>query len=659
MPNRPIRRSQAIAPFGPGALVDFPGPVSLIHCGIDAWPFDKNNKNHHEFMIEDEPRLANRLGVEFFVLPPDFRRQDYKRKNSEIVNEGLYLPFLRFPRWHVCPRCGLMYESALHDSVSPKCTGPLGTGSQKGKRHNARNTVQVRFVAACENGHLQDFPWWEWLFRTANPDKDGRRLRMISAGSSSLAGVRVVCEKDLDHEVTVIKNSTLSGAFNFEMGEESPFSDIGLTCVGENPALGIPSSTYQARGCGLNLYPLLRGSSNAYFPHVKSSIFLPARDQLANDDAMGILEDEDVWSLVARLAKHTGGEIQESQLMDVVTDFYPDREVDIRDLVVLANRRLRGETSGSFVSIVTDEPEVAFRRQEYDLLSRDVSDGYSKKNLLVRSADLNKFEPEISAFFSRICLVHKLRETRAFVGFSRIHPPRESEIASAKALISRDSMDWLPAIVVRGEGIFLQFKESRIKQWLADWGNYLELRTSKLGRSWFDESNGDSHDISNPVTPRFVLLHTLSHILINQLVFECGYSSASLRERIYCSDGDHPMAGILVYTAAGDSEGSMGGLVRMGSPGRFERTLKRALLKAQWCSSDPVCIESLGQGPDNCNLAACHSCALVPETTCEEQNRLLDRGVLVGTLDQPSSGFFEYLLSNVHQTLDGDQSDWD
>ncbi len=84
----------------------------------------------------------------------------------------------------------------------------------------------------------------------------------------------------------------------------------------------------------------------------------------------------------------------------------------------------------------------------------------------------------------------------------------------------------------------------------------------------------------------------------------------------------------------------MGGLVRMGRPGRLEGVFLRALERSRWCSTDPVCIESQGQGPDSCNLAACHSCALLPETSCEEQNRLLDRGLLVGTLSSPDLGYF-------------------
>jgi hypothetical protein len=148
------------------------------------------------------------------------------------------------------------------------------------------------------------------------------------------------------------------------------------------------------------------------------------------------------------------------------------------------------------------------------------------------------------------------------------------------------------------------------------------------------------------IHPKFVLMHTFAHVLINQFSFECGYGSASLRERIYCdfSNTSHPMSGVLIYTASGDSEGSMGGLVRQAQSGTFENIVLRAIQRAAWCSSDPVCIESPGQGADNTNLAACHGCCLLPETSCEEGNRLLDRAMLTGTPLEPEIGFFSGLL---------------
>ena len=385
----------------------------------------------------------------------------------------------------------------------------------------------VKFsTVACELGHVQDFPWWEWIFRSRVPDVKNQRLRMRSAGSASLAGVRDVCEEDGSKNIKVVESGSLQGALHFKLGQPSPLTGINVLCRGGNPALGIPSATQPPPGCGRDLYPLLRGGSNVYFPRVESAIYLPMRDNLADDEVLEIIDDHRVWSFLSMIAESDPvNTVSPTFAETALSRFYPGRTVSPDDVAKAANRRIQGGESSDFVPVDSDTPHVAFRRQEFDLLSRDAIDGYSKKNLMVRRSEVESFESPISDWFSRISLVHKLRETRAFVGFSRIYP-------------------------------------------------------------------------SNTAT--------------------------------------------LVYTADGDSEGSMGGLVRMARPGKFEPTLRRALEKAAWCSSDPVCMESTSQGSDGCNLAACHSCALVPETTCEEQNRLLDRGIVISTLQSPNSGYFNF-----------------
>ena len=138
-----------------------------------------------------------------------------------------------------------------------------------------------------------------------------------------------------------------------------------------------------------------------------------------------------------------------------------------------------------------------------------------------------------------------------------------------------------------------------------------------------------------------MLLHTIAHLLIRELSFECGYTVASLRERIYCSteEDGYVMAGILIYTASGDSEGTLGGLVRQGYPDTLPSIFRKAIRKGQLCSNDPVCISSKGQGRDALNLAACHACVLLPETSCEEYN-VLDRGIVVGTFENEEIGFY-------------------
>jgi hypothetical protein len=287
--------------------------------------------------------------------------------------------------------------------------------------------------------------------------------------------------------------------------------------------------------------------------------------------------------------------------------------------------------------------EEDFRRSEYQA----ICDGKvgPQSELYVECAKLADYEPEVAKFFSRIRLVHKLRETRALAGFTRILPP-DGNLASDRlqGLKLDQQIDWLPAIKVYGEGIFLEVNADEIIKWAATVPGLRPEFVRLVAR--YNAARTARLQPNRNITAKFLLLHTLAHVLINQLSFDCGYGSASLRERLYCdfSDPSRPMHGFLIYTASGDSEGTMGGLVRQGKPGRLEITLRRALKHAAWCSSDPVCIESKGQGSDSANLAACHGCCLLPETSCEEGNRLLDRALLIGTPQHPSLGFFSELL---------------
>lgn len=638
MSPRPLRRSQAVVPFGVGAMIDFPGPVSLIHCGLDAWPFDENDPDHREFKIEDDRRLADRLNVEYFVQPPDYRQPSRGAAAAE-PNLRLYLPFLRFPRWHVCPRCGRMYEAALHDREPPSCEGPVATGKDAGEPHRSRTTIQVRFVAACVHGHIQDFPWWEWVFQDDRPDTRGRRLRMNTSGSASLAGVRIICEK-AETPVKAVARRTLAGAFGLDLEEQSPLTRIGVACTGHNPSLGIPSAVTDPPGCGQELRPLLRGGANVYFPLVVSSIYLPPLDESAREEALEVLEDLRSWQFIKMSSQARDHTIDVDTARALLENFHPQRNIMPEELVEAANRRLAGEPAPTDEAVEGDSDEQRFRRQEFQLFCRDQTEGYPKTNLLTRAADLEDYLPVIRDMFDRVTLVHRLRETRAFVGYSRVFPGNDLTDRDRRALLSRTPKVWLPAVIVRGEGLFVVMREERIRAWLRDHEELLWERIGEMQKT-LDRLRTRRRQDERQVSPRFVLLHTFAHLMINQLVFESGYGSASLRERIYCSDDPHhPMAGILIYTAAGDSEGTMGGLVRMGQPGRLEGVILRALDNSRWCSSDPVCIESKGQGPDSCNLAACHSCSLLPETSCEEQNRLLDRGVVVGTISDPEIGFF-------------------
>ena len=280
----------------------------------------------------------------------------------------------------------------------------------------------------------------------------------------------------------------------------------------------------------------------------------------------------------------------------------------------------------------------AYRFAEYNVLTR--SSGSENPHFYSQNYPISCYDPIISKYFKSISLVHKLQETRAFVGFSRVEP-REISISERKKMLRLGKENWLPAIQVQGEGIFFEFNEDAIDNW-AKQPNVLN-RIHNLQQAYKKSNYGKKS--GGELRPEFLLIHTFAHLIINQLSFECGYGSSSIRERIYCekTSNEFRMYGVLIYTASGDSEGSLGGLVRQGEKNRIEDTICDAIRNAAWCSSDPVCVQSLGQGPESLNLAACHNCALLPETCCECGNRLLDRGVVVGSLEDKDIGFFSEL----------------
>jgi hypothetical protein len=267
----------------------------------------------------------------------------------------------------------------------------------------------------------------------------------------------------------------------------------------------------------------------------------------------------------------------------------------------------------------------------------------------------------LAAWFTKVNLVERLRETRVFYGFDRLDQNNNSlaqmpDIAMRQLFRDPPTTPpdrWLPAVEVFGEGIYIELDEHRLNEWQTNHAAWLRDR---LYDGFINRLQGVFQTLpplgaaNREWASRYLLVHSLAHILINQLVFECGYSTASLRERLYVSpDSGAPMAAFMIYTAAGDAEGTLGGLVRLGRPERLGPVVRRALGRASWCSADPVCSEHLGgQGSKLANLAACHACVLLPETSCETINQGLDRAMVVGTPEARERGFMSSLLEEAY-----------
>lgn len=287
---------------------------------------------------------------------------------------------------------------------------------------------------------------------------------------------------------------------------------------------------------------------------------------------------------------------------------------------------------------------VRYRAEEYEALSGEVSmstDDYG--DFLREGTEISNYA---IPYIKNISLIHKVREVQALVGFSRLKPVEASmgdDSSEYIVPIKQPNTNWYPAYEVRGEGIFIEFDENAILEWQKN-NPEIQHRVDVLNENYRKSFIGQSKP--RKITAKFLLLHTISHALIKQLSFECGYSIASLKERLYCSEISEgkQMSGIFIYTASGDSEGTMGGLVRQGHSDSFPGIFKKAMEEAMTCSNDPVCSLSMGQGRDSLNLSACYSCSLIPETSCEEFNIFLDRGTIVGTYENRRMGFYSSQL---------------
>lgn len=609
--DKPMIRSSLLGPWGIGAMVPFPNDESLMIAGLDMWDYKDNSDS---FLIKDE-RLIKRLGVKELRWPPD-----YRDKSADSKNHSLVIPAVRFPRWHYCPHCGTMKKATFYQP-QPQCDQyQWKTGRNCTPNKYRRKLIPERFVVICPEGHIDDFPVAEWIHREKPYDKDSCRIRRNTGGSSaSLAGVRYTCSCGASRSLATAMN-------------RGALKQIEYNCNASQPWLGIDSEDGRCSRTADELRVVLRGATNVWFADTVSSLYIPISDDTVKRRIIDAVEK--YYDILQ--SQRINGEWNREFMAFIAKDYRIDAD-DFYEAIVQKHNNIE-----SHAELSEETSEDEYRYAEYKLLNRN--SGSDADDFHAISVPIDEYSNEIHAYFESISLIPKLRETRAFVGFSRLEP-KKAPISHRKKALSIGRANWLPAIQVYGEGIFFEFNQQLLAEWAAQ--KCVQERIKKLNsafkKSVFnDETEGD-------LRPEFVLIHTFSHLLINQLSFESGYSSSSIRERIYCeaTSNNYSMNGVMIYTASGDSDGSLGGLVNLGKPGQIEDTIVSALKTALWCTSDPICSQSAGQGPESCNLAACHNCALLPETSCEKGNRLLDRALLVGTISDPKMGYFNSLTENL------------
>ncbi|MFJ5076098.1 DrmB family protein [Streptomyces sp. NPDC088553] len=592
-----VRRSQMITTYGVGSLVAV-DHESFIVSGLDGadshWGSDESPRIY-------ERRLARLLGVQHFRLPP---------ASDEASKDGVRVR--RFPVMQSCPECD---ELRRHRDFNPP-PGRSVCGTCEA------DLVPSRFVIACEAGHLDEFPYWHWVHRAAGggaitAGQCGGTLKLRSSGrSSSLRSIVVSC-------TCGVPEVSMEGSFR-----RNALKDLGLRCRSARPWLG---TSAPAQPCDFTARTLQRGSSAVWQPVLKSALSIPPWSDGRADPLAEHWEE---------LRKLNGREEVEMCLKFVFKGEIP---VPVDEVMALLDAEREEDPDGEGTPAF-DHRYRALRHKEYERLRAGNDERErSRDEQFICETPLGSPAGLHPLGVTGPMLVKKLREVRALKAFTRL-ADLDAATEGREAALSTSELTWLPAMEVRGEGVFLRLDGTR----LAEWGRSTAVaaraeRMRTAHERLIAQRAADPTRVpDSPATPRMVLLHTLAHVLINEWSLDAGYPAGALRERLYADDD---MAGILVYTATSDSAGSLGGLVAQGEPDRLADTIRGAVHRAEWCSSDPLCVESEASGTGGANLAACHACVMLPETSCEHNNLLLDRALLVGTPEDSRIGFFADLLA--------------
>ena len=571
-PGWSVRRSQLVTTYGVGALVTA-GVESVMIAGLDRW--NSGEPDLHE------PRLERQLGVNGFRRPP-------------ASENGDDIPVVRFPSWVFCPNPPEVCDVGLAEH------GRIGSNQDNRCPQCDEELVPSRFLVACAQGHVDDFPYFNWVHVGSGGPVHGvsHRLRIESRGSSAaLRDVRVICSCGED--------ATMDGAF-----ARSALRGI-TNCRGRRPWLVSEADA----DCEEIPRVLQRGGSNVWFPVVRSALLIPPW----SEGALRLLNKH--WTFLKYVPADAVGETLKGRKLHEGSPYSLD---DLVRAVAERKRRESGEP-GTTPALRDEEFEALIRRQP----ETSPADEF----VCEPAAEITDFSRR---WFANVMLVRRLLEVRALESFTRILPPQPADPPERRASLAAEAQGWLPAIDVRGEGIFLRLDEEVLREW--EERPVVAERAARINRRYRDRFTERGTEPDREIAPRFILTHTLAHVLIGEWALDSGYPAAALRERLYVSD-DH--AGMLLYTATSDSAGSLGGVLAQAAPDRLEASLREALERAKWCSSDPICIEAEAHGVDSLNLAACHACVLLPEVSCEEMNVLLDRALLIGTPEDPSIGFFQ------------------
>jgi hypothetical protein len=632
---------------------------ALIIKDFDKWKYfyliEKGKIEVQENENINDDRLLNRLKFYFLEL-----NQIVKVPANYSAFYNTSLPKLKdhiidaeyFPKWMYCSKCNSFkhiddwykgWKNVFHskeinkinDSFTPpKCYKCYQTAKKNKEKRKYYPLEQVRFILIAPNGNIKDLPWNNWTNLSREKDENGQQkivfnkaccnkqdLKYLRSDTySDFSGVRIQC-KNPDCK-TKGKQVSLAGLLGLRVPDFDKNGEIKIISDNEgNPVLDIKGHEQK-----IFFKPVIRTSNSVYYPLITNSLYLPTA-------------------------------IIKKEIKEKIKTLYHDAELSVEKIQEKINTGNIKLSLSDINEIVNPEKqdfikEVDYRLKEYNYLITNKSP--DDKDLV--------FEQEASELLGnygikKLLKINRLKLTSVQTGFSRQEPIDKDlfaensmddfirvskEAVKAKYTSSKgNATKLLPGIESFGEGIFIDFDLDKISDWYneqslnKDFAKRIETIRNNGENSEYRASEEKTKMFSNlNYLSKFIFIHTFSHILIKELEFLTGYSASSISERLYVNEDD--MQGVLIYTMAG-AEGSFGGLVSQSNPERFIKILESALARAKDCASDPICYNSEGQGIGGLNLAACYSCSLLPETSCEEFNSYLDRALLI----DKKYGFFK------------------
>ena len=577
-----VRQSQIITTFGIGSMVDFVNQTVMI-SGMDNWNW-QDDKNY----IVRNTSLQNLLGVKYFVRPKTSQPDNFWEKEKSADLQAVI-----FPKMLYNPKCKKIERAGKGDCKYDKGIYKCYCGKCQGKNQY----YPSRFVLVCPKGHIDEFPYHWWIHEAQGKKCTAERpeIRMYHVGNKT----------DMD---SLIVECSCCGNKRSMKGASAQAAFSKYKCTGNRPWLG------DNEECDSFMQMRIRSESSVYFPCTVSALTIPP------------------WSTkIAQRLQEIKSECE--KLFGVLSDAYKTwiidkvskefSNVERTALVELLDRLLRDEKENvqTMQSLKEDEYDAILASNEEDT-----------------SGDYVSHEGEVpddyNDIIERVIVIDRLTVVTAMVGFTRLTAPKRYYDENIVP-ISKGKKEWYPGIEQKGEGVFIKFNQSMLDKWTSLYGKRYEFMKNNLNESFFNKED---------FSPQYVFLHTFAHLFIRELSNLCGYSSASIKERIYSTykSGDKKMSGVLVYTSTSDSDGSLGGLMEQAQKVNLDRILNSMLERGKWCSSDPVCYMSKEQGFMSLNYAACYACALLSETSCEFHNVLLDRCSVCGMPGNEELGVFNW-----------------